>query len=456
MPRPLRPESLFPLCLLAAAIPAQAPVNWTPGATGPSARAGGFMVFDSVRDRAVLFGGLGTSNLNDTWEHDGSTWTLRSTPVAPAARNNGAFAFDSLRGRMLVFGGFNGSYLSDLWSWNGSAWSQVPASGPSGRTGQAMAYDRVRDRIVLFGGSPGGTNRFGDTWEFDGTSWLQVAVTGPQPRTTRMVYDEARLACLVFGGSTGAGVLNDTWTWNGTSWTQVFTAGAPPARWRHALEFDRSRQRVVLHAGNVPSTATNLSDTWVLAGNSWTQLSPSGTPAARFFPGVTYDESRDTVLVFGGSNGSALADCHELAPAQRASYRSNGAGCVSTLGSAPNIRRNGTLPQIGTTFAVELTGMPAPGVAILTVGFSNTVWSGLPLPLDLGILGMVGCQLRQDLFDATVLIGSSGTASWSLAIPDQASILGAQFFHQAMVADAAANSFGAVLSNSMRAVVGCR
>lgn len=454
MPCQTRPLQLLSISLLTAATAAQVPVNWAPGATGPGARAASFAVFDSVRDRTVMFGGLGSTNLNDTWEHNGTSWTLRSTAVAPAARNNGAFAFDSLRGRMLVFGGFNGSYLNDLWSWNGSSWSQIPAFGPSGRTGQAMAYDRARDRIVLFGGSPGGTSRFGDTWEFDGTNWQLRSTTGPQPRTTRMVYDEARMACLVFGGSTGAGVLNDTWTWNGTSWTQVFTVGAPPARWRHALEYDRNRQRVVLHAGNVPSTATNLSDTWVLTANSWTQMFPSGTPTARFFPAMAYDESRDTVILFGGSSGSSLADCHELAPAQRASYRSNGAGCVSTLGSVPTIRRNGSLPQIGTTFGIELTAMPAPGVAFMAVGFSNTVWAGLPLPLDLGALGMFGCQLRQDLFDATAITSTSGTASWSLAIPNQTSLLGAQFFNQAMVADLAANAFGAVLSNSMRAVLG--
>ena len=46
------------------------------------------MLFDSGRNRTVLFGGLSAAGyLNDTWEYNGANWTQRSPAVSPPARD---------------------------------------------------------------------------------------------------------------------------------------------------------------------------------------------------------------------------------------------------------------------------------------------------------------------------------------------------------------------------------
>ena len=151
------------------------------------------MDYDSVRDRIVLFGGMGvttkvisvwvsTSNFwspssghyenqtvttshyfNDTWEYDASVWT-RVADTGPTARHSFGFAY----GGMVVslFGGMDGgNTLRDTWQWNGVHWTQRQDMGPTPRAPAGAAYDSARGRMVVFGGAGAGGTQFGDTWE---------------------------------------------------------------------------------------------------------------------------------------------------------------------------------------------------------------------------------------------------------------------------------------------------
>jgi uncharacterized protein (TIGR03437 family) len=78
------------------------------------------MVFDSVRDRLVLFGGSGTSGLlNDTWEYDPGARTWNQVTVnglAPAARDRHESVFAANLGAMIFFAGQTNSGLTnELW-----------------------------------------------------------------------------------------------------------------------------------------------------------------------------------------------------------------------------------------------------------------------------------------------------------------------------------------------------
>ena len=81
--------------------------------------------------------------------------------------------YDSSRNRVVLFGGWDGtSDLNDTWemTWNGSnvTWTQVnsgASNSPSVRGWHAMVYDSSRNRVVLFGGW--GSNRLNDTWEYE-------------------------------------------------------------------------------------------------------------------------------------------------------------------------------------------------------------------------------------------------------------------------------------------------
>ncbi|MBI3891251.1 MAG: hypothetical protein HY303_06945 [Candidatus Wallbacteria bacterium] len=170
-------------------------VNWTlqsPG-TRPSPRSAHAAVYDSARERVVVFGGVNrTLSATDTWEWDGSNWSQRST-TGPSARSGHGMAFDSRRKRTVLSGGGEvHTYFDDTWAWDGTNWKQVsPATAPTPRVDAAISYDSARDRVVVFGVYQLLTNPFRDDFrneldEFDGTNWsLPNGQAGPRSSARR-------------------------------------------------------------------------------------------------------------------------------------------------------------------------------------------------------------------------------------------------------------------------------
>jgi hypothetical protein len=95
--------------------------NWTQiMVTGPQGRYGHAMAYDSDRGVVMLFGGqnglaFGQGVLGDTWEYNGVSWT--QIPITgPSARTFVKMVYDSNRQRTVLFGGYNGtSTVSDTW-----------------------------------------------------------------------------------------------------------------------------------------------------------------------------------------------------------------------------------------------------------------------------------------------------------------------------------------------------
>jgi len=155
---------------------AQSP-GWSNVTPGPTPRIGVAAVYDSTRSRTILFGGYDGQTRSDTWEWDGTTWTLRAT-TGPPGRYFHAMTYDPVRDRIVMFGGYYSTgasygFLGDTWEWDGNSWNERLSSGPTARSGHAMAFDTSHGRTLLFGGSYfGGSAQFyGDTWSWDGTSW---------------------------------------------------------------------------------------------------------------------------------------------------------------------------------------------------------------------------------------------------------------------------------------------
>src|SRR5262249_40598428 len=56
---------------------------------------------------------------------------------------------------------------SETWEWNGTNWSLLNvATPPQARRWHTVAYDSSRGVVVLFGGQGSGSLRLNDTWEF--------------------------------------------------------------------------------------------------------------------------------------------------------------------------------------------------------------------------------------------------------------------------------------------------
>jgi hypothetical protein len=122
-------------------------------------------IYDPVRDRMLVFGSTRGGFLNDVWALSlagAPTWTkLTPTGTPPGGRIFQSAIYDSARDRMVVFGGYyyDGSdhYLNDVWALSLAgtpAWTQLTPSGtpPTARCYHSAIYDPVRDRMVVFGG----------------------------------------------------------------------------------------------------------------------------------------------------------------------------------------------------------------------------------------------------------------------------------------------------------------
>jgi len=82
------------------------------------------MVYDAAHGQILMFGGLGSGYLSDTWVWDGTGWTQLSPASAPPARSDASLAFDVQHARVVLMGGTNASgTLKDTWYWDGSNWT---------------------------------------------------------------------------------------------------------------------------------------------------------------------------------------------------------------------------------------------------------------------------------------------------------------------------------------------
>ncbi|MEP7028698.1 MAG: kelch repeat-containing protein, partial [Candidatus Eisenbacteria bacterium] len=212
-----------------------APPTWGVVATlgtRPAGRYAHSVVYDSARDRILVFGGRDASSsyFGDVWALTLSgppTWTqILPSGTPPSGRFGHEAIYDPIRDRMLVFGGYDGVFCNDLWelSLGGTpTWTQLTPAGtpPTERDFATSAYDPVGDRIVLYGGnvyvSPGPPTASGDVWtlSLSGTpTWAPLAVTGSPPVSRllhKSFYDAPRNRLIVMGGYDGFNFRNDAY-----------------------------------------------------------------------------------------------------------------------------------------------------------------------------------------------------------------------------------------------------
>ncbi len=468
----------------------------------PAAGFGHGLCYEVANQQTLLFGGeatLGAPTSTDTWEWNGTAWTKSSTQL-PTARRWHAMAFDELRSRTVVFGGEGTAILGDTWEWDGIRWRQMATTGPTARKAYAMVRDPARNRTVIFGGAnAAGSTLYNDTWEWDGATWRRITTaTSPTAMWQHaMAYDAQRQLTVLFGGVSSSAYLDRTWEYNGVTWVERLPAHRPPAAAGSPMCFDIVRKQTVLaHVG-----ATSIV-VWEWDGEDWTHATPSVSPPALSQPTLVYDSTRQRsvlvgfhdngvetwewdgidwqqkstaqvmpdrnlaaaaydvgrrcVVVFGGANGASLFnDIWEYASGSFASYGLFGAGCLGSRGVPELAAVPGSMPSLGDMFRVDVTNLPLVGTpCFMFLGFSRTSIGGLPLPLDLSFVSMPGCSLYQSSDLSFGIANLHGTARWSIAMPQNAALLGAGFYNQAFVLDRNANPLGFIVSNAGQGVIG--
>ncbi len=410
------------------------------------------LVYDAASQQVLMLGGAPEGSFM-AWT--GQAWNPIPGP-APTSRRGAAMVCDRARSRVVLFGGWDdntGSYPSDVWEWDGQSWSQHVTPGPVGRQGHAMAYDSNRGRTVLFGGR-GSMGLLGDTWEWTGIQWMpRFAPVNPSVRSdAAMAFDVARGAVVMFGGYAAGGETNQTWFWNGSNWSSAGVFGVVPGRRGASMVFDPQWQTCVVLGGTTSSGSIAglqiLQGTqWVAVNFSFSASSPAGAGA------MAFDEARKQCVFASAVQGfNSMGTWTVDGNVSAASGFGSGCGQQAATLVASSV----DAPVIGRTAQIAMQGA-ALDFGFLAIGTSKFWMGGFPLPIALDGLGMPGCGILQSLdihSSYPSSSGAAGVANFSLPIPPNIFLLGAELHLQAWAPDPAANTAGIVLTNGVTWTIG--
>lgn len=289
----------------------QANDDWYPvvrdSLNGMLPREGTVACFDSSRDRFLLFGGLTGNNtvdntcFNDVYELKKGTdgryrlKRLETTGTRPAVRWLSHVVYDTVNDRMVIFGGHDSetdTYLNDTWeldfsSSEAGAWNELSPTGtaPTAVRQAGYFYDSDNNRMYIINGEDSGSYTQ-QTLYLDLTSgseaWNTVSNGPASRRSFFMRYDSSIGLAIGFGGYDGSH-YSDTWTYDPSTdtWTELSPSTSPTARRSHNIGIDRTNKKLYIAFGRADTAATfnTRDDTWVLdysdanSGNwDWSQV----------------------------------------------------------------------------------------------------------------------------------------------------------------------------------------
>jgi len=222
-----------------------------------------------------------------------------------------------------------------------SAWTLlIGTDAIAARYGHSAAYDAGSNSMIVFGGQTANTpdnqndvmllshaNGLGGTPQWTTLIPNGAAGSPPARHYQSAVYDSVNKRMIVFGGCGGGCLpaLNDVWVLenaDGTTgipaWTQLSPFGTPPApRVGLAAVYDPGTNSMIIFGGQNGSGfgGGTYPDTWVLSNANglggtpvWTQLSPiGGPPPGQYGPSAVYGPVNNIMMVFGGyAQGTGL------------------------------------------------------------------------------------------------------------------------------------------------------
>ena len=242
--------------------------RWQLRATsGPAVRNHQAMCYVPTRQETLLYGGYSwvansaPQTLGDTWVWNGVGWIQRQPPTSPPPLLSSELVYDSVRDRVVLFGGNQPNLnFNQTWEWNGTTWTQrFPANSPPARNTFGMAFDAARGRVVVCSGNGDNLQLLNDTWEWDGTNWTQrTPVTTPTPSQGFLRYDSSRRRCVLFTEAD-----QQIWEWDGSNWLLRTPAIRPPVREYHAWDYDEQNLRMISFGGEGITLSRDPSnETW--------------------------------------------------------------------------------------------------------------------------------------------------------------------------------------------------
>jgi serine/threonine protein kinase len=303
------------------------------------------MVWDAQDDLLFVFGGVDDQGnlLNDLWSYNPATqsWKELNAPTAttgachnsniPAPRMNAAMVWDSVDQQILLYGGLgaNNHFLGDLWSYSPAAgtWVALACSGnpPGARSTNAVW---TGSQLLLLGGA----NPYGllsDFWSYTpatGAGSWQKLTDSPmgQREFQTMVWDSSGNQLYVFGGLSVTGLQqNDFYVYSANSgWTQITpkSTSNPPPRQQGMGAWDSKDNLVLLMGGWEDGQGVPYWGLWAFdpKQDAWGLLTPLNSAGAHSIPGRTaavmvWDAADQRAYMYAGaSNGKTGSTLNDL------------------------------------------------------------------------------------------------------------------------------------------------
>lgn len=356
-------------------------------ATSPTGKQGIELIYDPIRDVAVLYGSLNTSpfggaSVDQTWEFDGTTWTRVFPTTTPGGLGLYCGAYDLGRQRVVIYGGEADNFFpiasADTWEYDGTTWSLITTVGSPGPIERgAMCYFPALGKCVMFGGLDPQIGGVDTTWTYDGTTWTALSIAGAKPTArygARLAYDSVRGVCVLSGGAdpmTGAS-FTDTWEFDGASWTlqPQTTTGQIDA----AMAFHAGTRKVVRFGGMNPMTGSQNANTYRYGAS--TSAFGTGCPGTNGTPALTANDASR----LGGTQTFTLSN-----------LPTNAAAAIMVIGLSNTTSAFGALPlSLGaygmpgctayvSTEGVQLIGANAGQAQFVSNFPNNLAFLGLPL-----------------------------------------------------------------------------
>ncbi len=279
--------------------------TWTmieSGSLKPQACSGAAMVYMENEDSYLLFGGSrfdGTNMLyyGDTWVLNGDQW-YKVSVTGPSARSGAAMAYDSHRRVVVLFGGTGATgYSADgTWEWNGIEWINIATVNPEPGTGQ-MVYDTAAEKMIYYDS----VSR--KTYSYDGQTWELLGENGPQRNGFRMVYNSIEKSVLLSGGMNTSTYTfsNDLWKFNGSSWSII--SNSPTGIKDHVIWHNPSSDILFLSFGSYDYDGAYYTKLMSFSNNSWETT--SFATVSSYNIALAYDKNGGKAYQFGGTCNEA-------------------------------------------------------------------------------------------------------------------------------------------------------
>ena len=230
----------------------------------------------------------------------------------------------ALKGKIAEFasGGLSG-FKSQL------TWKMKTTAGPGKRSSFGMVYDDDAERVILHGGYGSGVDDdrpfasiifrspdLSDTWIWNGSTWKSLNNRSLTIQRYAMAYNKQTKQNLIYGGWTGSQRLGETYLMSDDEWIQLNHNNdlGPGVRDELAMVYDEKRESIILFGGSnmklefgqfTKANQVAFADTWEFKDSIWEKLHVKG-PEARWGHKMVFDESNGVGVLFGGYNGAVF------------------------------------------------------------------------------------------------------------------------------------------------------